>query len=61
MIVKMMNQEKKRMNWSMQAHKHLSDEHLHKPDKKRLGQNLEKDYLPLQKGIQIKRCSCLHR
>lgn len=46
------------MNWSMQSNKHLSAEHLHKPDKKQLGQHLEKDYLPLQKGTQVKRRSC---
>ena len=46
------------MNWSMQNLKHYSAEHLHKPDKNRLGQNLEKDCLPLQRGTQVKRRSC---
>lgn len=43
------------MNWSMERQTHYSAEHLHKPNKRQLGQNVEKDFLPLQKGEQFKR------
>jgi hypothetical protein len=50
-----MIQESQEMNWSMQSNKHLSAEHLHKVDKQHLGQNVEKEFLPTQKGSRNKR------
>ena len=49
-----MFQETQEMNWSMQSHKHYSAEHLHKVDKRHLGQNVEKEVLPIQKGSRNK-------